>query len=237
MKENNAISLLYNILSVETAYVIGGFFRDFLYGKNSRDIDIIVDIKRTQLIEIISSFCFPHKVNRYGGIKIKLSDLELDIWSIEDNWAFKNNLVKLNENDKLNSIAKGCFYNYDSLVINLHNFSYNLKYYKDFVKNNQLDILQKKSIYKNLNPSVEANIIRAFYIKYRFNSSLSDNTYLYVSKKLGHLRDKYGNVLSHLNKIKQTYPKYNELNSAYIECCIEEIKKNNNYNNQYLLDF
>lgn len=236
MDEENVMPFFYEIFILGTAYVVGGFFRDFLSGKVSRDIDIIVDITSSQLKEIIEKSPFNYSINRKGGIKLKLQKIDLDIWSIEDNWAFRNNLVKLNEDDKLHSIAKGCFYNYDSLVINLHNFSYNLRYYKDFIKNNELNILQENSIYKNLNPSVEANILRAFYIKNKFESSFSDNTSYYLQKKLGQIQDNHSNVLERLIDIKQKYPKYNELIPTQIEKYITDIKTNFFKNNQTQLD-
>jgi len=236
MDEEKMMPFFYEIFVWGTAYVVGGFFRDFLSSKDSRDIDIIVDISNSQLIEIIEKSSFSYNTNRQGGIKIKLQKLELDIWSIENNWAFKNNLVKLNEDDKLHSIAKGCFYNYDALVINLHNFSYNLRYYKDFIKNNQLKILQERSIYKNLNPSIDANILRAFYIRHKFKSSFSDNTAHYIQKRLGHIQDNNSNVLQRLLDIKQKYPKYNELAAEQIEKYIYDIKTSFCLNNQQQFD-
>ena|SRR5690554_3220433 len=236
MDEEKLMPFFYEIFIYGTAFVVGGFFRDFLNSKTSRDIDVIVDISNSQLTEIIENSHFQYSVNRQGGIKIKLQNFELDIWSIENNWAFKNELVKLNEDDKLHSIAKGCFYNYDSLVINLHNYSYNLRYYKDFIRSNELNILQENPIYKNLNPSLEANILRAFYIKHKFDSSFSDNTSYYLQKKLGHIQDKHSNVLQRLINVKHKYPKYNELETSQIEKYIYDIRKNFRLNNQQQLD-
>jgi len=236
MDEEKMMPFFYDIFIFGTAYVVGGFFRDFLNGKSSRDIDIIVDISNSKLIEIIEKSTFPFSVNRHKGIKLKLKNIELDIWSIENNWAFKNNLVKLNEDSKLLSIAKGCFYNYDSLVINLHNFSYNLQFYKEYLKNRELNIMQENSIYKNLNPSVEANILRAFYLKYKFDSIYSDNTAYYIQKKLGHIQDNHDNLLDRLIEVKQKYPKYNELDINQIKIYINDIRTNFYLNNQQQLD-
>lgn len=237
MEEEKLISFFYEIFIYGTAYVVGGFFRDFLSGKISRDIDIIVDIENSRLVELVNKLPYPHMVNRQGGIKLKLQNIELDIWSTENNWAFKNKLVKLNDENKLLSIAKGCFYNYDSLVINLHNFSYNLQYYKEFRKNNELNILQENSIYKNLNPSVEANILRAFYIKFKYESTFSNNTAYYIKKKIGDIQDFHGNAIQRLMEIKLKYPKYDELVPKQIEKYIEDIRTNFYINNQQQFDF
>lgn len=237
-RDRMIMSFFYEIFVYGTAYIVGGYFRDFIIKKASRDIDVIVDIESSLLLEIIENSNLNYTINRHGGIKIKLESLDLDIWCLENNWAFKNNLVKLNEEDKLNSIAKGCFYNYDSLVINLHNFSYNLRYYKDFIQTKKLNILQEKSIYKNLNPTTEANILRAFYLKKVYGISFTENTFYYLLNKIGYLEDKYKEgVCIRLAEIKLRYPKYNELSDELISNYIIELKSKDLPNNQLILDF
>nr|WP_315151997.1 hypothetical protein [uncultured Flavobacterium sp.] len=237
MTDENIMPFFYEMFVYGTAYVVGGYFRDFINKKQSRDIDIIVDLKNELLIEIIKNYNFKYKINRHGGIKLIHNNLEIDIWNIENNWAFKNNLVKLNEDDKLNSIAKGCFYNYDALVINLHNFSYSLRFYKDFVESRKLNILQERSIYKNLNPTTEANILRAFFLKDHFDISYTENTFNYLTKKVGSLEDKYeGAFFSKLLDVKSNYPKYNILTPEKISKYLIELKTNDLPNNQMILN-
>ncbi len=225
MKEEDFLLFFYDIFSSGTAYVVGGFFRDFLNKKESRDIDIIVDVSNEILLTTIKKLGFDFTINRQGGIKVKLKNIEADIWSIENNWAFKNKLVKLNEDDKLNSIAKGCFYNYDSLVINLNRFNYNLRFYKDFLQMRELDILQDRVVYKHLNPSVEANILRAFFIKHNLGIKYSSNTSQYLYSKIGHLQDKYFDSTKRLIDVREKYPKYNILTDELIIYYINDVKK------------
>lgn len=227
MISENIMPFFYEMFVHGTAYVVGGYFRDFINKKKSRDIDIIVDVKNELLIEIIENYNFNYKVNRHGGLKLMHNNLEIDIWNLENNWAFKNNLVKLNEDDKLNSIAKGCFYNYDALVINLHNFSYSLRFYKDFLDSKKLNILQERSIYKNLNPTTEANILRAFFLKDNFGISYTENTFYYLSKKIGFLEDKYEDMyFEKLLAIKSNYPKYHSLTPEKLKRYLLELKTN-----------
>ena len=229
--------LLYEIFVFGSAYIVGGYLRDIINNKKSRDIDIIVDLNHNDLLEIISKSKIEYIINRHNGIKLVLLDIEIDIWSIENNWAFKNDLVKLNEDDKLNSIAKGCFYNYDALVINLHNFNFNIKYYRDFKKTNQLDILQTTPSYKNLNPTIEANILRAFYLRKINNISYSINTKKYLINKIGYLKDKHGNPNIILLNTKSKYPKYDSvLNVLDIDIFITELIIDNELNDQLFLN-
>jgi len=235
--DKKIMSLFYEVFIYGSAYIVGGYFRDFLNNKESRDVDVIVDISQSLLLEIVIQGNNQYVVNRHGGIKIIFDSIQLDIWSIQDNWAFKNDLVKLNEEDKLNSIAKGCFYNYDSLVINLHNFCYSLKYYKDFRSTNQLDILQHRSSYKNLNPTIEANILRAFYIKLKFGSAYTKNTYGYLVNKIGCIQDKGGmDVLQRLVAIRSRYPKYDILSDDILRRFLLDLKGKDNPGGQHLLD-
>lgn len=150
-----------------------------------------------------------------------MEKISIDLWSLENNWAFKNKLVKLNENNKLFSIAKGCFFNFDSLVINLHNYTYNIKFYKEFLNRRTLDILQKSSIYKNLNPTIEANIIRAFFIKQKYDILFSTELIEYIVKKTEHLSLRYNGGIQRIIDIKANYPKYRELVDR---CFIEELE-------------
>lgn len=228
--------LLYEIFVYGTAYIVGGYLRDIINGKLSRDLDIIIDIKHEQLLEILMDSNSEYSINRHNGIKIKYKNVEVDMWSIENNWAFKNNLVKLNDEKKLNSIAKGCFYNYDALVINLHTRNLNIKYYNDFIKNNCLEILQASPLYKILNPTTEANILRAFYLRKLYNVDYSSNTKQYLLKKIGSIKDKNQNSISKLIETKIKYPKYySVLSNDDLHFYIDELINNNEINNQLLL--
>lgn len=219
--------LMLEIFVYGTAYVVGGYLRDFLNNNSSRDIDIIVDLDNVKLLDIIDDIGISHEKNRHGGVKLHLTKTVVDLWSLENNWAFKNKLVKLNEDDKISSIAKGCFFNYDSLVINLHNYSYNIKYYKDFHYNNKLDILQKSSVYKNLNPTTEANIIRSIFLKLKYDVELTENTVEYITKKFSNIKHQYHDGFQRIIDVKSKYPKYKELKDEILKTELLKIIEQN----------
>ena len=235
MKIENFMDFFYELFMFGSAYVVGGYFRDFLLNKSSRDVDIITDISNDQLIALLSNSNVNFKINRYDGIKISLNKIEIDIWTIENNWAFKNNLVKLNENDKLNSIAKGCFYNFDALVINLYTYDFNLRYFNDCIEKKELNILQEQSIYKNLNPSVEANILRAIHLSKNYNLNYSKSTIEYLIAKIGYIEDIYLNSLERLIEIKKQYSKYQFITESDILNFLFTLREKQN-SNQLKLD-
>lgn len=219
--------IIYEVLTIGGVYILGGYVRDVIYDKENRDLDIIVDISPEQLYSVLNNNKCNDCVNRLGGVKLRLDHIDVDIWSINNNWAFINNLVKLNENDKLQSIAKGCFYNYDALVVSVPKFLYNIRYYKEFVEKKELDIIQRKSSYKKLNPTVEANIIRATYIKKLYSVSFSDNLRNYLTREILALKDKYGDVINRLMMMKQFYPKYDFVLESDLKAMIKDLFDNN----------
>lgn len=229
--------LMYEIFVFGSAYIVGGYLRDFLMSKPSRDIDIIVDIDGDKLLEILRVSNISYIINRHGGIKVSIKDINVDIWSIENNWAFKNELVKLNDKDKLHCIVKGCFYNFDALAVNIHTLKMNTRYFLEFMKEKKLDILQKSSIYKNLNPTIEANILRAFYLRKVYKVEFSSDTKRYLVNKIGDIKDQQ---LSPLNQLKNTmdkYVKYNKhLNLEDIEQNIRELYNGNIFDGQTYLE-
>jgi hypothetical protein len=197
------------------AYIVGGFLRDIIIGKASRDLDIIIDFDHDEVLKLINEHQLIYSVNRLNGIKISLDNFNVDIWSIDQNWAFKNNLVAQNEKDILESIASGCFYNFDALVINVKSLEVNVHYFNKLVEKNKLDILRKKVIYKVKNPTIEANILRAFYLKVKYNLDYSQNCNAYLVSRIGYLEDTFGSASDRLNEFLYKYPKYQEAISNF----------------------
>lgn len=236
MKAESFMDFFFELFISGSAYIVGGYFRDYLLNKDSRDIDIITDISNDLLLSLIKNSNATYSINRYGGIKISLQSTEIDIWTIDNNWAFKNNLVTLNDNDKLHSIAKGCFYNFDSLVINLHTYNYNLRYFNECMSNKELNILQENSVYKNLNPSIEANILRAIYLAKKYDLDFSLNTINYLFSKIGYIDDKYEDPLERLLTIRDQYPKYTSINENDILNLLFKLREKQN-SNQLRIDF
>lgn len=182
------------ILLQGDVYIIGGFLRDIANDINeSKDIDIVfnpkIDIQKT-LSEINVSF----KRNIFGGYKIKFETCTIDIWSFDENWAFKKKLVKQNDEYMMRSISNGTFFNYDSLVFNLNKLKSDVKNYNKCVEQKKLDILQKNIFYKKYNPSIEGNTLKAIYLCSMFDLEISENTRHYLAENFTYITNRYGNI-------------------------------------------
>src|ERR1700749_412026 len=119
----------YEVFTLGTAYIVGGYIRDISLNKPSRDLDLLIHLPHDKILKILQEVNIGYKINRLKGIKIFDEKIEVDLWSIEHNWAFENKVVERNDDNILESIANRCFYNYDSLVLNLHTNNLNVRHY------------------------------------------------------------------------------------------------------------
>ncbi len=157
--------------------LVGGAIRDISINKKPRDLDLIFLGKN--LDTIVSKLQLNFEKNRFGGYKVIFSqDLVVDIWASEDNWAFKNDLLK----ESLHNIHKGCFFNYDSLAMSLDNDYYEDSYYQQFLEELTLDIISDDERYINQNPTPAINIVRALKIKKDYDIIFSERVKDYIYK-------------------------------------------------------
>ncbi|WP_370174148.1 hypothetical protein [Leeuwenhoekiella palythoae] len=199
-----------NLLVIGTAYVIGGFVRDAINKMRSRDLDMIVSLPHQELENLIKNSSLKYSINRMSGIKIELSSFEVDIWSIDNNWAFRNSVVKRNEDYILDNISDGCFYNYDGLVINIHTNNFRSNHYNDFVNERKLNIIQKSKYYKAKNPTIEANLLRAIYLNSFYGVDIDPNCMSYLNKIINQIGDKF-DIQTRLDIYLNKYSKYQKI--------------------------
>lgn len=80
-------------------YLFGGAIRDFaLDGIRyfNSDLDFVVECQADQLATIMNQIKESHPVytNKFGGYRVKCDKWWLDIWPLEETWAFKQNKVE-----------------------------------------------------------------------------------------------------------------------------------------------
>lgn len=223
------------ISEVGDIYIVGGYIRNVYFGGRVRDIDMMVDIDGHMLRSIVQNSGCLYTYNRHGGMKLYVDSVVADIWTIDDNWAFKSNSVILRDDSKLNSIAQGCFYNYDSLVYRLVDNRYNFKYFEEFLNTKVLDIL-KDANYQARNPMLEANILRAFYIKENYDISFSDRVKIYIFEEIVNLDLMGYDVWKRIERFQEKYPKYNKMQIKKVKCEIQELMKEVIKKQPYLFD-
>jgi predicted nucleotidyltransferase len=83
------------------AWIFGGMIRDIgLFGRGgfTSDIDLVIDLSREDLITCLKTLNIHRfSVNKLGGLRFHYKSLDFDIWSINDTWAFKNQIVEFKD--------------------------------------------------------------------------------------------------------------------------------------------
>lgn len=150
-------------------YLIGGVLREFKDNGNIidlRDIDIVIDIKdERQWKSILSEFYT--KQNRFGGYKLLCSGLIVDVWRLEETWAYKNHIIECEAEKYVEHLADTVFLNIDAIVYDLKNDLWYDKKYSEAMNSRVLDIVLER------NPEIPLNIVRAMVLKQRYDMSYS----------------------------------------------------------------
>ena len=154
-------SLFKKITKHGDVLLFGGAIRDILVNKTPRDYDFVVTFRSSFLEEILASFAFWK--NRFGGYKFVLDDIKIDIWSIDDTWAFRNRLVS----SLPDNLTETVFLNIDSIAVNLCRGNVYAKRYREAVEKNLLDIVLEK------NPFPELCVLRALVFRCTNNINIS----------------------------------------------------------------
>lgn len=194
-KNYYAHGILKKLLDIGKIYIIGGAVRDIIIkNKEPRDLDIIIDCKTEDEYEIEHALQdIVYKKNRFGGYKIKLDNLEIDLWSTDNNWAFKENILE----NKEDNIQRSTFLDFDSPVYDLLNDSLRVDYFNSAMISSKIDItLNEKYLMRN--PTPEINILRMFIIKQDWNLMFSDLVEEYIKYNIECWEENKENIISKL---------------------------------------
>ncbi|MGE7794968.1 hypothetical protein [Lysinibacillus fusiformis] len=197
IKRNNILfqDMYTNIFNKFDSCLIGGAIRDFCIDSTPKDLDFVINISNRELFNYISKY--DYKINKFGGYKICLNDLIVDIWSIDNHWAFKNNIL----NKSIENLEYTTFYNIDSLVFNVKSNTLYSDCFLDGYKNKLLDITLKKE-YFHLNPNVISNVYKAVKLVDQLGLDLSKTTYEYLNywkKSCNEAKDEFKSYADNIN--------------------------------------
>lgn len=141
--------------SMGSVALVGGAIRDVALGGISSfrsDFDFVIydcdteDFRR-KMNDIHST------PNRFGGFKIHGFSADVDVWHLEDTWANRQGLVKVNG---VEDILKCTFFNWDAVVFDIRN----RKIHSSF---DYIDVLRSRVLDINLeeNPNKAGALVRA----------------------------------------------------------------------------
>ncbi|QWV97760.1 hypothetical protein KP005_00235 [Geomonas nitrogeniifigens] len=161
---------LYNELLTSSELVLfGGAIRDILDDVKPRDYDFVVNKPSVPLDKLLEKYS--HKRNSFGGYKVELPNFELDVWLLNDTWAFRERYFEPNVRNLKDSV----FLNIDSILIELKNGTVFANGFEDAVSTNTLEIVFDK------NPMPSLCVLRAFVFEYKKKMNISQNLKNYIA--------------------------------------------------------
>lgn len=168
LRENYPVySFVEQLSQVSELIFFGGAIRDlYLFNeiKKPRDLDIVLIPKRDK--DIIESLIkqYDYKKNRFDGYKLNISDVEIDLWFLENTWAFRENKIKTSKENLINSV----YLSVDGIA---YNYNYEELYddvFKNTKSNRLIDIVLED------NPQEELNLVRSLIFKNKYNFNFSE---------------------------------------------------------------
>lgn len=161
--------LIEELLGVGKIYFIGGVLREFRDNgciKSLRDIDMVIDGFEFQKFHEVCEK-YDAKKNQFDGFKMYCSGLELDVWSLNETWAFRKGIIKCSEQEYLQRLQDTVFLNMDAIIYDVQQDQWYEHRYLEAMHSKQLEIVLKD------NPKIELNILRAMIIKKKYNMKYS----------------------------------------------------------------
>lgn len=203
--DSSLLNLLLKINNYTSVYIFSGIIRNFFLNiKEVRDIDVILKDK----IDIYDFFKnYKIKKNSFGGYKIYINENKLDLWFVEDSWAFKHQKTINFQLEKY--FPATAFFNFSAISYSIgeKEFNYSNDFLR-FLRDKKIDLVYKP------NSNYTLCIVNSIYYAEKFKLNLSD-------RLLDHLR--------YLNKIYNDYENTQLHHFGKIIYTSEQIEKKLNY--------
>ena len=205
------VSFINEIKLHTNVYLFSGIIRDFfIHQKNDfRDIDLIIE-DELEIETIYSEMVF--KKNSFGGYKIIIENINIDLWVVKNTWALNYGQLKLSF-EHIDHLPYTTFFNFSSILFSLNTNKFIVgKPFLQFLRDKKINVVFKD------NPYPELCIINSFYysdkykiklskelIKYIINEyNLNISSYIDIQKKhYGYIKYSIDDLIKRINSLKQ----------------------------------
>ncbi|GEM64188.1 hypothetical protein SF1_21700 [Sphingobacterium faecium NBRC 15299] len=202
---DSEVQVFFNILNERLDLLIfSGVIRDYFLEHSGplRDLDLVVRNDFKELENILYSIQdLNYTKNRFGGYKIKINELTIDIWDIKSTWALTE--ARMNQSFFIEySLIESCFFNFSSIIFEMKSKKFiGSKYFSNFLKEKTLDIVLSN------NPFPELCIVNTFYYKSKYKLKISKYLKSYIAENFFEIDHfKFDNIQEkHFNEILYSY--------------------------------
>lgn len=188
-------------------YLLSGVNRDYImnyHEKRIRDIDFVIDSKN--VISNTTLKTYKGKKNTFGGAKLQINGISVDVWQLKKTWGIIDGNMKPN----VESLLKSVFFNCTAIVYDVakRSFFADDSFY-DFLNSRILDI-----VYEN-NPNKPLCVVNSFYYKKKYKLKFSERLTNWLIETDKFIDDYEDAEIIHFNKIiftnKEIKRKINQL--------------------------
>lgn len=166
-------SFLHDLSTFSDVLIFSGVIRNYFikYKGELRDFDIVVNSDHDRVEKFLSRYEYQH--NSFGGYKITIDALKIDLWYIEQTWAYTNHKL-IPDLFKAYNLPNTAFFNFSSVVFdyNKHLFILNSNF-KHFLRTKEIDLVLED------NPLPQLCIVNTVYYKQKFKFKISERLQAY----------------------------------------------------------
>lgn len=164
---NEVLTFVNELEQLTNVIIFSGVIRNFFLKKRViRDLDLIL-VDRIAIEELIKSSMVINK-NSYGGYKIKIGQINIDLWFLEDTWAFKyQKTFNFSELDKL--VPSTAFFNFSAIIFKMREkvFHYSIDFVR-FLRKKEIDVVYEP------NMNYKLCVVNTYYYSKKYDLKISD---------------------------------------------------------------
>ena len=187
---------LNKMISQTEIFLFSGVIRNYFINRRNdelRDIDFIIsdDIN----VEIL----FPRmdiRKNSFGGYKLNIGGLTVDLWVIKNTWALNYGQLKL-PFSQLEALPNTTFFNFSSIIFSINKKEFIVgKPFLRFLRDKKIDVVFEK------NPYPALCIVNTFYYSDKFSINITDRLKSYILSNYEYYKADLDKVqIKHFGKI------------------------------------
>lgn len=135
---------LSQLSSLGSCFFFGGTPRDIALQRQPRDLDIVVNTADGKLEEVVGQF--PHRRNRFGGYHLEIAQTKVDIWCLENTWAFRAGLLTASPYN----LTRSVFLNIDGIAVDPFRCAVYAEPFLEYCLTRELDIVLRENPFPDL---------------------------------------------------------------------------------------
>lgn len=139
--DNDAYDFITELSKKVEVYIFSGIIRNyFLKIHELRDIDIFIE-GNIDIEQELKGFIF--KKNSFGGYKVAINDINLDLWFLQDTWVIKSH-QPIFEFDVAKYIPTTAFFNFSAIIFSVNKTKfYSTIHFNRFIRDKKIDLVYK----------------------------------------------------------------------------------------------